>query len=143
MQLRTEIVIAASPRAVWNVLTDFPSYPEWNPFIPMVRGDLRVGAQLDIVVAPPEGRELELRPTLLAADPEKELRWRGHFLFRGLFDGEHFFRLTELEPNSTRFSHGEDFSGILVKLASSALTKTARGFVYMNQALKKRVETGG
>jgi hypothetical protein len=142
MQLRTEIEILAPASAVWKVLTDFSNYGDWNPFIPNIRGDLRVGATLEVLLTPPEGRELTVRPTIVALKPDEELRWQGHLLFRGLFDGEHFFRLTDVGGEKTRFSHGEDFSGILVKLASKALTKTARGFVYMNQALKKRVEAG-
>ena len=58
----------------------------------------------------------------------------------GIFDGIHFFRLVDLGDGRTRFVHGEDFSGILVRLVTPMFTDVARGFVYMNQALKRRVE---
>jgi hypothetical protein len=141
MELRTEIEIAAAPSAVWNVLIDFPRFRDWNPFIPSISGEVRVGARLEVLIASPSGREMTFRPKVLTLVPEQELRWRGHFLFRGLFDGEHFFRLVELGPGRTRFVHGENFSGILLRPMTGLLTDTARGFVFMNQALKRRVES--
>ncbi|HVW25307.1 MAG TPA: SRPBCC domain-containing protein [Polyangiaceae bacterium] len=142
MELRTEIEISASPSRVWETLVDFPRYAEWNPFIPEISGDLRVGAELRVVVAPPGGNEVKVQPTLLVVEPVRELRWRGKLLFKGLFAGEHFMQLVELAPGRTRFVHGENFTGVLVKLLGRTLTQTARGFVFMNQALKQRVEDG-
>lgn len=141
MELRTEIEIDAPPNAVWAVLIDFPRFRDWNPFIASVSGEAKVGERLEVVLSPPEGREMTFRPTVLVVDPERELRWLGHLFFRGLFDGEHFFRLVEVAKTRTRFVHGENFTGILVKPLTQTLTKTARGFVYMNQAIKRRVES--
>ncbi len=31
--LETDIIINAPIDPVWNILVDFDSYPEWNPFI--------------------------------------------------------------------------------------------------------------
>jgi hypothetical protein len=143
MELRTEIEILAPPPAIWQVLTDFSRYPEWNPFIPEISGELTVGAELHVVIAPPDSSEMRFRPTLLAVTPNEELRWRGKLFIGGLFDGEHFFKLVEVAGGRTRFVHGENFSGILVKLFRRQLTQTARGFVFMNQALKRRVEAAG
>jgi len=143
MQLRTEIEILAPKSAVWKVLADFPSYGEWNPFIPFISGEQRSGARLEIILSPPDGREMTIRPTLLTFATDAELRWEGHLLHPVVFRGNHFFKLTEVDANRTRVTHGEDFSGFLVKFMNSVFTKAARGFVYMNQALKKRVEAGG
>jgi uncharacterized protein YndB with AHSA1/START domain len=32
-EIRTEILINAQAYKVWKALTDFNSYPSWNPFI--------------------------------------------------------------------------------------------------------------
>jgi hypothetical protein len=43
-EIRTEIEIAASATTVWAVLTDFPRYGEWNPFLERVATELVPGA---------------------------------------------------------------------------------------------------
>jgi hypothetical protein len=42
-ELRREIEIDAPPERVWAVVTDFAAYPEWNPFIRRIRGELHEG----------------------------------------------------------------------------------------------------
>jgi hypothetical protein len=140
MQLRTEIEIDAPPERVWSVLTDFARYHAWNPFITSVEGELVVGSTLTIRVTPPESSESKLRPKLLVCEAPHELRWRGHLLVKGLLDGEHFFQVHETPDGRTRFVLGEDFSGVLLRFLHEQLKQVARGFVYMNEALKKRVE---
>lgn len=141
-ELRTEVEIDAPPERVWSVLSDFARYHEWNPFITRVEGELREGARISVTMSLPEGGEHTFRPTIARASPAQELCWLGHVLVKGIFDGEHFFRLEALESGRTRVVHGENFSGFLLRFMGRTLTLTARGFVYMNQALKRRVEAG-
>jgi len=133
-RIETAIDIAAPPRAVWDVLVDFAAYPDWNPFIRRLQGEARVGARLEVTVQPPGGKPMTFKPTVLAAEPARELRWLGRVLMPGLFDGEHGFRL-EATAGGCRLHHGETFGGILVPLFGKMLDDTERGF-----ALKQRVE---
>jgi hypothetical protein len=142
VQLRTELEIDAPPARVWQVLTDFAAYHEWNPFITSIAGEQRAGAELTVTLSPPESREATFRPRVLVCDEPHELRWRGHLFIKGLFDGEHYFLCQATPEGRTRFVHGENFSGFFVKYFGQRLTHVARGFVYMNEALKSRVEGG-
>lgn len=141
-ELRTDIEIDAAPRRVWEVLTDFASYPEWNPFIRIVRGIPEVGERLEIGIQPTGARGMTFRPRVLVAEAGRELRWRGRLLLPGVFDGVHRFVIKPLGATKVLFQHSEEFSGILVPLFRANLDRdTRRGFEEMNLALKQRAET--
>lgn len=136
----TWIEIAAPPSRVWEVLTDFQSYPEWNPFITSISGSARAGEKLSVRIQPAGKSGMSFKPTVLVADPQRELRWKGKVLVNGLFDGEHHFRLEPME-HGTRFHQGERFTGLLVPLLSGTFHATEQGFEAMNERLKRRAET--
>jgi hypothetical protein len=140
-QLYTEIEIDAPAKRVWGALTDFASYPQWNPFIRHIRGRLAPGERLQARLEPPGGRAMTFKPKVLTAEPNRELRWLGHLLAPGVFDGEHSFTIEPLEENRVRFVQRETFKGQLVPLFARSLeTNTQRGFEEMNHALKGRAE---
>lgn len=137
-KIRTEIEINASPERVWQVLTDFGSYPQWNPFIVSAEGQARVGAVLTNQLSD-QGEITTFSPTVLAATPGRELRWIGRFGVPGIVDGEHYFRIEDLGAGRSRLTQGETFTGALVPLAGGAL-EVADNFAAMNTALKARAE---
>ena len=140
-ELYSEIEIDASAERVWGVLTDFASYPEWNPFIRSISGEPTTGERLEVRIEPPGGRGMIFRPTVLKAEDNRELRWLGHLLVPGLFDGEHSLALQPLDEKRVRFIQREAFKGLLVPLLSRSLdNNTLRGFEEMNRALKERAE---
>jgi hypothetical protein len=142
MQLRSEIEVDAVPERIWRVILDFARYPDWNPFIQRIDGQPAVGARLEMLLTPPDGRERRLRATVVQVDTASELVWKHKLWFQGLFDGEHSIQLTELEVGTTRVVNKGEFRGRLVQYMGRSLTQTARGLVGMNQALKRRVESG-
>jgi hypothetical protein len=139
-QLQSTIEIAAPAERVWAILTDFGSYPEWNPFILSIEGAAREGAALKVRIAPPGGRAMTFKPTVMAAERERLLRWLGRLGLPGLLDGEHSFRLDPAGEGRTRFVQSERFTGLLVRFFGKTLAQTERGFAQMNEALKRRAE---
>jgi len=84
---------------------------------------------------------MTFRPVVLRHDTCSEFRWKGRLLLPGLFDGEHYFTLSQAADGSTLFTHGEHFYGVFVPLFRSALDgQTKNGFEAMNLALKRRLE---
>ena len=53
-EIYTEIEIQASDDKVWHILTDFKSYPLWNPFIRKADGNIKLGGKLKIILQPPD-----------------------------------------------------------------------------------------
>lgn len=140
-RIDTAIDIDAPAERVWRILCDFPGYPRWNPFVRAISGEPEVGASLIVSLEPPGGRSMRFRPVIVAFEPGRELRWKGKLLIPGLFDGEHWFRLIAKGRARTTFEHGEQFSGLLVPRFRPALEdRTRRGFVAMNEALKREAE---
>jgi hypothetical protein len=139
-ELRREIEIEAPPERVWAVVTDFAAYPEWNPFIRRISGELREGARLEVRIEPPGARATTFKPTIRAVEANHELRWLGRLLLQGIFDGEHSLRIEPLGGGRSRFVQSERFSGLLVGLVKGVLSKTEAGFEQMNTALKARAE---
>ena len=142
VQISTEIEINASPERVWQVLTDFPALPDWNPLMQTAEGEMQAGARLKVYLKMPQGMGMTIKPKVLKAEPNRELRWKGRMLMPGIFDGEHFFTIEPLDENRVRFVQGESFGGLLIPLFAifGGFKKTRRGFEEMNQALKVRAE---
>lgn len=142
MEIKTQITINATPDKVWAVLTDFENYTNWNPFIKSITGKPIVGSQISVSIVPPQGKSMTFSPTVLVFERNREFRWIGRLLFKGVFDGEHKFELIDNGNGATLFNHSETFKGILVGLFKKQLeTNTRKGFELMNESLKKIVES--
>lgn len=140
-ELHSEIDIRATPEVVWRALTDFASFPTWNPFIVKLEGEAKPGAKLEVRLEPPGGRGMTFRPTVQRAEPNREFAWLGHVLMPGVFDGEHVFSIQPVEGGNVHFVQRERFTGVLAPLIMSMIRKsTLQGFEEMNRALKERAE---
>lgn len=141
-RLETEIEINAAPAQVWQILMDFANYPQWNPFIKSIVGEPRAGNKIEAFLQPPGGGGMKFKPEVLINNPPHEFRWRGKFLISGLFDGEHYFQINQIEEKRVRFVQGEIFTGIWVGLVWHFIGEnTEKGFRAMNAALKQKAET--
>jgi hypothetical protein len=137
--------IAASPRQVWEVLTDFPSYPRWTTYICEIDGRAEAGTRLRLVVVPSGRRPVVVRPLVLEATPGERLAWAATmpgavWLPEVIYGGVHEFVLTGLPDGGTRLSQREHFSGLLAGLAKKSVRGTDERFAAFNNALKHRVE---
>lgn len=141
-ELYTEIEIESSAEKVWQVLTSFEKYPEWNPFIKKIIGKAEKGTTLEVHMPDPQGGTIIMTPTVLVADKQRELAWLGKMEGRDdLFTGEHHFLIEPLAGNKIRFIHSERFAGVMVpKLEGWLDTAVKSHFEAMNKAIKNRAE---
>lgn len=136
--ITTSIQIHAKPEKVWQILTDFVNYPNWNPFITSIQGEAVVGNNITVRIEPPNGKAMTFKPVILERIENKKLTWLGKLLFKGLFDGKHSFELLDNADGTTTLLHAEEFSGILVGMLN--LENTEKGFFAMNNQLKYLAE---
>jgi hypothetical protein len=140
-EIKTEILINVTNEKVWAILIDFGNYPNWNPFIKSIKGEVKVGNKITARIEPPEANGMTFKPKVLKIGTNKELLWLGHLLFVGLFDGEHKFELIDNRNGTTTFRQSEIFKGILVPLFKKQLDyNTKKGFEEMNKKLKELAE---
>lgn len=139
-EIATEIEIDAPARRVWDILTDFPSYPEWNRFLPKVKGKAAAGTWIRFVFEMPRGVRVPALASVLKVETDKELRWAGGV--KGLFRAEHYFLIEPIDDSRLRFRHGEIFTGVMVPLAWRPVLARGGPSIYeeMNVALKQRAE---
>ena len=139
-ELRTEIIIQASPEKVWQTLTNLDKYPEWNPFIHHAIGKAKVGEKVDITFRS-GSKEMTLHCVIVKAAPNQELCWKYHVMIAGLFRGEHSFIIEPMGTDRVRFIDREIFNGLLVPLQAKDIdSHSRRGFEEMDRALKIRAE---
>lgn len=135
--------IGASVERVWDVLTAFREWDEWNPVITRMRATLAVGAPVSFVIAV-GGRELKIRGEMVNVQPGRELRWRGptSWLLAQVFQGEHYLRVEPAAGGHARLVHGETFRGASLPVLWGKLEKDLqKAYGSMNRAVKARAES--
>jgi hypothetical protein len=135
--------IAAPPDRVWDVLTAFREYDEWNPVITRMRATLSAHTPVSFVIAV-GGRELKIKAEMLNVEHGRELRWHGPtaWLLARLFHGEHYVRVEPAGVGKSRLIHGERFGGASVPLLWRRMKRDLeKAYGEMNRAVKARAES--
>lgn len=137
--VETSLQIAAEPARVWQALIDFDAWSQWNPIIPRIRADARVGGTVRFRIRVAGTPAIPITAKIVRFDEGRELAWRGGPPFAW---GQHFFRVAP-SGEGTLLTHGEEFGGLLGMLVSgSTKTRVERTYATLNRALRDRVEKG-
>ena len=113
---RREIDVAAPPDVVWDVLTDFDRWQEWNPEVKSMSfdGPLAPGAMFRWKAGPGT-----IVSTVEEVDRPRYIRWRGRTLS---ISAIHEWRF-ERRDGGTHVETDESFSGMLARLLRGSLQK--------------------
>lgn len=145
VRIHTEIRIAAPPEAVWAVIAEFDAYPEWNPLMTEVNGQVGVGNRLDWS-SRINGADRTYDGRVVKSDMPHELAWIGPDARfpRALFWGHHRLIIEPTDDGETRFVNSEQFGGVAsIAVARFLRRDVAAAYVQMNNAVRQRAETGG
>jgi hypothetical protein len=138
----TVIKIRAKPEKVWDILTKFSDYEEWNPVMTRIIGEANLGKKIEVHIRTIKGKNRIYHPTITKFEINKELRWQGRSFLPGIFEGERIFEIKEISSEEISLIHLEVFRGIGVKLFGNRLDEDLQeSFEAMNIALKARAES--
>jgi hypothetical protein len=140
-ELRTVIQISAPIEQVWQVLTDFEKWKDWNPMVNQVSGRALVHSSLQITMCGTEGKKaMQYQATVLEANPPKNFRWRATMMSGFMFTNDRVFELKE-KNGGTELVNTEQFSGLMVPLFWSKMSLFVVPMLEkMNKALKDKLE---
>ncbi|HEV2777853.1 MAG TPA: SRPBCC domain-containing protein [Actinophytocola sp.] len=145
----TEIVISSVPveisapaAFVWDVLVDYPNYPQWNPYTVAVHTTLAVGDPVDLTLPNPDGSAGTFvnREYIRIVDPPHHLRYDTGDELPGIFAVRDQW-IEPLGPDRCRYRTTDTLSGKHARLVydtNGAWIKA--GFDAVANALKARAE---
>jgi uncharacterized protein YndB with AHSA1/START domain len=132
-----EIEIAASPEAVWDVLTDLESWPRWNPDVKSMSldGGLEKGSVFRWRAGPGT-----ITSTIQDVQPPTRIAWTGSTF--GI-KAKHVYRL-EPRGEATHVQTEESYEGLVARLLRGSLQKTLeKGLSDGLRSLKAEAERRG
>ena len=141
---RTTFPVKASAERAWQVLTDFASYSEWNPQVPLIEGEPVAGNTVKLKLVLPKRPSMNLSAKLTQVTPPREFWWKGHVLAPWFFQGERQFSITDGPDGSVMVTHGEHLTGVfspVFKLLRGG--PVSRSHHALNEALRLRCEQAG
>jgi hypothetical protein len=138
-EYHTKIEIKQPQKVVWDFLMDFDRYPEWNPLVSKITGEMKEGTVIKAHIVP-LGKDF--LATIVSYKEGEELIWEGVQGAKFLLTGKHYYQLKAIDANTTELLHGEYFTGMLSSfLSKSLLAKMEDAFVLHNTAVKKMLES--
>ncbi|APR87587.1 hypothetical protein A7982_12936 [Minicystis rosea] len=139
--LRTEIVIEGTAARIWEVLTDLPRYPAWNPFTPEAQGHLAPGARVDLRVRFAIAGLIHAPHRVVAVEPRRKLSWAQEGPPPWLLSMVREQILHTMPDGRVRLENRLLFDGLLAWPVHALVHRAVRrGFHAMERALRSRVE---
>jgi hypothetical protein len=131
--------IAATPEAIWAILTDAPGLSKWDSGIERVEGRIAPGETITVYSKASPGRAFPVK--VVEFTPGRSMRWSGGMPL-GLFKGERTFTLTPQGEGMTRVHVREEYTGLLLGMMWRSMPNLQPSFDTFVGGLKRRAEQG-
>lgn len=142
-EVRHEITLDAPVERVWKMIIDFEHYSQWNTQLSYLGGKVVLNEKLHLKLAVEGATPYEFKPIVSQWKERQVFGWIAITGLPRVFDGEHFFELTDLKNGKTLLINREEYRGILsLVMQQLPMMKLApKGFQKMNMEFKAYVET--
>ena len=132
--------VKAPAELVWEVISDFSTWKDWNPVHPRMEGEMRIGTTLTVDLVLGEGQATTIQPIVQDWVPFEQLHWRTKRL-RGFVTAIRYLEIENMGPVNSTFSNGELFMGPLVRLVGRDERRRLRAaYTRMGEAVRARAE---
>ncbi|MEM0981106.1 MAG: SRPBCC domain-containing protein [Cyanobacteria bacterium P01_H01_bin.58] len=139
----TEVVIDVPPERVWEQVTHFEGYSEWNPFVIEAQAEFAIGKQIRFLEDLKQFGQHWITAEFLEINPQHSFVWQGYFLAPYLFTVRHYFAIKALSEQQTQFRQIHQNSGLLIPFLAlrGIYCISQQRYHDFDQALKARCET--
>jgi len=137
----SEIVVAAPPEAVWSVLTDFDTYPDWSYQFTGMEGRFGDGERVTVQFErkPGVSDKVNRYDHVLTVVEGESFGWSDVFA-AGMTD-RHVYRVVPRDDGTTLFVQDDEASGGLTWLFGRTVSRFHQThYPLFNRALKAEVE---
>jgi hypothetical protein len=136
-EIYSDVEVKAEPGKVWDVVTGFDSFPDWNPFITSCSGEPSEGSTLEMKLEPPGGDKMTISSKVLSSTAPKEFRWTTG---GPLFNSEHVTTIQLIGDERVRVVQRGMYSGLLTAFKGGQIDRIKLGLDAMNEAIVRQAE---
>jgi uncharacterized protein YndB with AHSA1/START domain len=145
MKIATEIALPAPQEKIWNILTDFAAYPEWNRLMKAVRGEAAPDAALEVDLQYWGKPVRKIAGRITGFMAPKYLSWAyAHKYGAWFLTSEHVMRLKEKEDGRVIFFQEVYHTGLGLRFRRRDVEHYVRlSLDKLNDDLKHRLSEAG
>ena len=129
--------IQATPEAIWEILTNGPSYAGWDSGVVRVEGRIAPGETIKVVSEANPDRTFPVKVS--GWRPGESMEWSGGMPL-GLFRGVRTFSLRPDGGGATEFMVREEYTGLLLGLIWRTIPDLGPSFAKFAEGLKRHAE---
>ena len=134
------IGVQAPAEIVWEVVSDFSTWHEWNPLYRKAEGQMKIGTALTLEQHLPDQPAQVIAPIVQDWVPYEQLHWRSSRM-GGFVTAIRYLEIENMGPENATFSNGELFMGLLLRFVSREERRRLKAaFAAMGEAVRDRSE---
>jgi uncharacterized protein YndB with AHSA1/START domain len=130
--------IDAKPQVIWELLTRASGYPEWNPAVLGIEGEIAEGEKMRLTSIVDPDRQFKLTVSDVEA-PRHMVSSDGMPL--GLFRGTRSFDVVPRGDGTSEFRMEEVYTGLMAPLIPKSIPDMTESFDKVADGLKSAVES--
>ena len=134
------IGVQAPAEIVWDVVSEFETWHQWNPLYRRAEGQMKIGTALTLEQHLPGQAPTVITPIVQDWVPYEQLHWRSSRM-GGFVTTIRYLEIENMGPENATFSNGELFMGLLLRFVGRDERRRLKAaFTEMGEAVRDRAE---